>query len=476
MDLRSYLQMFRRRWRLVLACFTLIIAAATLVTVRSTPQYASTAQLFISTPSSDVGGVDSYQGSLFSQQRVASYADLITGKALTQQVVDNLHLSEGAEALSRQVTSKVVPETVLLDVTVTDPSPGRAQRLAFEVARQFTSYVRALETPPGRQVSPIKATIVDTPSLPTTPVAPQPVRNIGLAAVLGLLLGLGLAVLRESLDTTIKTTRDVTLATRSSLLAHIPFDPHAARLPLITDLDPHAPRAESTRMLRTNLQFVDVDKSSKVFVVTSSVPEEGKTTTAINLAIASAKTGQSVLLLEGDLRRPKVGDYLHLESTVGLTTVLIGRVDIDDAIQSWGTDGLDVLTSGAKPPNPAELLQSVAMLTTLDKLRACYDLIIVDAPPLLPVTDGALLSAQADGAILVVRHGKTTKDQLSQASHHLAAVDARLLGTVLNMMRQRAGGGYGYGYAYGYGYGYAPDGPKRRRRPSLETSDSSPSD
>lgn len=451
MDLRAYLHVVRRRGMLIFGCFVLAIAAAAVVTVRATPQYASTAQLFISTPGSDTGGVDAYQGSLFSAQRVASYADLITGNAMAKRVIQDLGLPETSTALSHQISSKVVSDTVLLDVTVTDPSPARAHKLAQAVATQFTHFVAGLETPDGQQTSPIKATVVDNASLPINPVSPKPVRNIGLAAVLGLLLGLGVAFLRETLDNTVKSGLDIAAATGGAMLGHVPFDSQASKRPLISQLDTHAPRVEATRMLRTNLQFVHVDRHSKIFVVTSSVPQEGKTTTAINLAIATAKAGQSVLLVEGDLRRPKIADYLHLEGTVGLTTALIGKVDVEDTIQSWGEDGMDVITSGAKPPNPAELLQSGAMLATLDKLKSRYDLIIVDAPPLLPVTDGALLSAQADGAILVVRHGKTTKDQVAQAAKHLSAVDATLLGIVLNMTHQCGASGYGYGYGYGYG-------------------------
>ena len=167
-----------------------------------------------------------------------------------------------------------------------------------------------------------------------------------------------------------------------------------------------------------------------------------------------------MLLIEGDLRRPKIAEYLHLESTVGLTTILIGRVSDDEAIQSWGDDGLDVITSGSRPPNPAELVQSHLMKDILSRLRVRYDVIIVDAPPLLPVTDGALLAAQSDGALLVVRHGKTTRDQVAQAARHLATVGAPLLGTVLNMTPRRGAGGYGYGYGYGYGNGYGAEEPR----------------
>jgi capsular exopolysaccharide synthesis family protein len=188
--------------------------------------------------------------------------------------------------------------------------------------------------------------------------------------------------------------------------------------------------------------------------MTSSLPGEGKTTTVVNLALALAEGGERVVLIEGDLRRPKVAEYLRLESAVGLTTVLIGKLPLEDAIQTTAHEKLDVLTSGSTPPNPAELLKSSTMANLLASLRERYDIVLIDAPPLLPVTDGALLSAQADGALLVVRHGKTTTDQVSLAVDRLEAVGAAPVGVIFNMTPVKGGDGYGYGY----GYGYAPVG------------------
>jgi capsular exopolysaccharide synthesis family protein len=212
-------------------------------------------------------------------------------------------------------------------------------------------------------------------------------------------------------------------------------------------------------VLRTNLSFIDVDQHAKALVVTSSVPGEGKSTVASNAAIAMAGAGQKVLLIDGDLRRPQVATLLGLEPTVGLTSVLIGASDLDESAQHHAPSGLDVLTAGLLPPNPAELLQSRAMHELLEAARARYDVTIIDAPPLLPVTDAAVMASLTDGAVLIVRHGKTKRDQLTGAVARLAAVGSAPLGLVLNMAPGRRSGSYGYGY--GYGDGHEPPLPAR---------------
>jgi capsular exopolysaccharide synthesis family protein len=189
-------------------------------------------------------------------------------------------------------------------------------------------------------------------------------------------------------------------------------------------------------------------------VVTSALAGEGKTSTSINLAIALAQAGKRVILVDGDLRRPKVAELLSLERGVGLTTVLVGKASLSDSIQRHAASGADVLASGPLPPNPAEILQSQVTWELLERLRDVYDTVIVDAPPLLPVADAALMAADVDGALLVVQHGKTTQEQLSHAVTRLDQVGAKLFGNVVNMSpRRKRSSGYSYGYEP---YGYAP--------------------
>lgn len=451
MELRDYVRVVRRRWKAIIGCVVLLVAAASIITINTTPQYASTARLFVSTPNTD--NIQVYEGAQFSEQRVTSYADLATGRDMASRVIRTLHLHMTPAELADKIQTEATPDTVILSVTATDSSPDRAQRLAKGYAEELPKFVAVLETPPGKHQAPIKATVVDSPELPSSPVSPSLVRNVGLGILMGLVLGLAVALVRELLDTSIKGANDVAEVTDSAVMATIAFDAAATRQPLITELDSHAPRIEAFRVLRTNMQFIDIDTNSKIFVVSSAMSGEGKTSTATNLAITLAQAGQRVLLVDGDLRRPTIAERLGLEPTVGLTSLLVGRVERADAFQRPAAiPELTVLTSGTLPPNPSELLQSRAMTELATKLRAEFDVIVIDTPPLLPVADAALLATISDGALLVARHGKTTRDQLSDSIGRLVAVGAKPLGVVLNMVPRQRTDFYGYGYSRRHGH------------------------
>lgn len=461
MDLRDYVAMVRAH-RLMIALTTLTVLGLTAAfTYTQVPEYQATTRLFVSTSAADEATLN--QGGQFSIQRVQSYADLLNGAEISRRVVKRLGLNENPRELTKQISATAKLNTVILVINVRDPSPARAQALANAVAKEFVEFIAELETPPGQTQPTVKATIVDAASEPDSPVSPQPLRNLPLGLVMGLMAGAGLAVLRESFDSSVRSIKDLEELTNSPILGSVPFDKAATDQPLIRDLDAYSPRVEAFRVLRTNLQFINPDQNHKVFVITSPLPEEGKTTTAANLALSLAEGGEKVALVEADLRRARVSAYLRLAGTVGLTTILIGRIGLDEAIQPAGR--LDVITGGRVPPNPAELIKSEAMHHLIESLRERYDYVLIDAPPLLPVTDAALLAAQADGAILVARHGQTTHDQVTTAVARVQAVNAQIVGVVMSMTpKSRARGGFGFGYGYGYGYGYAPDAKQRAKR------------
>lgn len=446
MEIADYLSILRHRWKLIVALVVLAMLAALAVSLLTTPKYAASTQLFVSTTGQE-SATAAYQGGLFSQQRVTSYSELIQGKQVAQRVVDTLRLPTTASQVASEVSVNVKADTVILGVTVTDPSPERARDIANTLSQQFTQLVTELETPQGSITPAAKVAVVQQASLPTSPVVPQATRNVALGAMVGLLLGLGLAVLRDRLDNTVKDRREVVEATQAAVVGTVPFDSNRPKHPLVGFGDGHSSSAEAYRQIRTNLQFLDVDNPPRVMVITSAVPNEGKTTTALNLGFALGESGHQVILVEADLRRPRLAKYLQLVENVGMTNVLSGAAELEEVLQPTANPAVTVLAAGPHPPNPSELLGSARLQTLLSTLRGRFDYIIFDAPPLLPVTDGAVLTALADGAILVARHGHTERDKLARAAENLRSVDGRVLGTILNMVPVKSSG---YDYAYYY--------------------------
>jgi polysaccharide biosynthesis transport protein len=459
LDLRDYARTLRVRWRLVALATAVGLGLALAISFIQQPVYAARVKLFVAAqePSGAATGSNAYQLGLLSQQRVTSYADLVSGPKVAEAVIADLGLDITPALLQTKISANAPLNTVIIKVTVQDESPEQARAIANSVGKQFAKLVDEIERPAAGGPTLVKVSVVEPAALPAVPVSPRKKVNVALGLMVGLALGVGGAVLRESLDTTVKTHEDIAALVEAPTLGRIAYDSNAPRRPLIIQEDPHSQRAEAFRQLRTNLQFVDIDKAPRSIVVTSSVPSEGKSTSCANLAISLAQAGLKVILVEADLRRPQISDYMGIESSVGLTSVLIGRVDLSDAIQPWGGDGLlFVLPCGPIPPNPAELLGSQGMADLLRRLEASADIVLIDTPPLLPVTDAAVLAALADGAMLVVRSGKTRREQVKAAAAALSAVGARVLGVVLTMVTSRASDPNSYAYSYEYRYGSRP--------------------
>jgi len=457
-ELKDYIRIVRKRWLIILAVMLVVVAGAALATVLSPKVYEAQTRLFVSTS----GGSDSgalLSGSNFTQQRVKSYADVITTPKVLDPVIATLGLHTTAAKLGDQITATVPLDTVLIEVAVSNTDPKVAAAVADAVGQQFTLTVADLESVSKGNSSPVKVSIVSAPTTPVTPISPKPTRNLALGVVLGLLLGLGLALLRDLLDTTIKGEKDCAEVTDATVLGAISFDSDAPKHPLIVQVDPHSPRAEAFRTLRTNLQFVDVANQARSMVFTSSLPGEGKTTTTANLAITMAASGARVCIVEGDLRRSRLLEYLGMEGSVGLTNVLIGQAALGDVLQQFGDTSLYILGSGSTPPNPSELLGSPTMIQTLRELESRFDFVIIDSPPLLPVTDAAVLSTIAGGTVVVVGAGLVNRDHLTKSLQSLNAVNGRVLGLVLNRLPAKGADSYYY-----YREGYAPQPPRKRAK------------
>ena len=467
MDFRDTIAAFRAGWFLPVIGLLLGGAVGAATALAMTPTYTSSTQLFV-TSTDATSTPAAFPGSQFSQNRVASYVQLITSERLAVQVIDAGGFDLTPNQVQERIEASVVPDTTVLDIVVTDTSPEQAQQLAEAVATEFADLVDVVEatttTPVEPDVEPVttvpvKVTVLDSPEIPDEPATPNLYVNVVVGVLIGLVVGLLLAYARVRMDRSVRDASVASAATGAPVIGTVTRDRSLEEEHVLGRLS-RSRNAESFRQLRTNLQFLDVDTPPRVIMVSSAVAAEGKSTLAANLAVTLAEAGHRVTLVEADLRHPRIAGYLGLVDGAGLTSVLSGAADLDDVLQTYRDGKLTVLPAGSVPPNPSELLASDRLRTLVGRLRAANDFVIVDTPPLLLVADGTAVAAAMDGVLLSVRTGKTRREELEQAVALLRRVGARTLGVVLNFAPGSALPGRGYGYQ-----GDAPTGPDAGAEP-----------
>jgi tyrosine-protein kinase len=448
-----------RRHLLLLVITTLCGAGAALTwTVAQPPVYESRATVFVSVPQAMGGDLDqAYQGSLFTQERVRSYADLVGTPRVTGPIIKELGLRTTPAALAERLTAKAPVDTVLLDITAQHRTPKLAAAIVNSATRHLIDAVSDVEGS-----SAIRLHVVRPGPAPTIPSSPRPLLNLALGLIAGLLAGLGGVLLRDALDTRLGRPEDIAAVFTEPVLGSVPYEPAKRKTALS---DPFGVHAEAFRMLRTNLSFLRVDAPPRSIAVTSPAQGCGKSSTALNLAFSLADNGSRVVLVDADLRRPTVAKTLGLVAEVGLTTVLSGRIGLVDALQEADRGSvIKVLTSGALPPNPSELLSTHQFRQVMTELRAIADYVIVDAAPVLTVSDGAIVAAAVDGTIVIVRTGRTRREELRRAVVALTSVNATVLGLVANMVPRRRRSAY---YYYYYGETSVARSAKKARKKGL---------
>ena len=320
---------------------------------------------------------------------------------------------------------------------VADPSAQRAAMVADTLAEKTANLVGDLERPRDPKLSTVTTLRVLAPAeVPTTPASPNLKVDVLVGAVIGTFLGLSVALIRRSLDRSVRTREALEELTGLPLLGTVPYDKPSRRTPSLIPARPRGQVAEAVRQLRVNLRSAGTGSSCTSLLVTSAVAGEGKTSLVCNLAAAFGLEGDRVLLIDADLRRPSVGNYLGINPTSGLSTVLLGERQPHDAVESWRGGLFDVLTSGPIPENPSELLGSKRTSVMLTELESRYDVVLIDSPALLPVADGSVLARACDAALLVVRHGHTPASEVTDALAALRAVSARVLGCAFSMEPQ----------------------------------------
>jgi capsular exopolysaccharide synthesis family protein len=459
MELRAYLRILRAHWLGIILLTLLGVAVAAGWTLLQPRVYTADAGGYVATVRTADSGDDSGSALVadnLAKSKVRSYLDLGTWRSVAERAIDDLGLQSSPESLVNRVSVTNVTDTVNITVAASASSPEGARDLAQAWIRAMAAEIEALESNNGQSTALVQLVAGDSARLPSSPSSPNVRLALVIGGLIGLAVGVGYAFLRYTLDRRIRSAESVERETGAVVVGTIPdersFTPEDRLIPF-DGADTAGARAkffavsEAMRELRTNLQYMDVDHPPRVIVVTSPLPGDGKSTTSANLAITLAASGQRVVLIDGDLRRPMVAKIFHLIEGVGLTDVLAGRAEFIDVAQRVDRGGnLLVVGAGKLPPNPSEILGSARMRELVHTLGMDAT-VIIDAPPLLPVTDAAVLAHSADGALVVASVGKTTYDVLKRALQTLDRAGARALGVVLNRVPRKGRGGY-YDYRY----------------------------
>ena len=438
MELKRLVRILRKRWILIVAFILLGVVGGAAAALLTPVQYQASTRVFVA-PQIQNGSTpgDLVQGNNFVVQKLPYYLDVATSPRVLDPVIASLGLDESAVNLAERVTATSQPGSAVIELRALASTANAAQQLAQAVSESFTDVViNQLEKPADGGASPVTVGVLNPAVVPDNPAVPQLYLNLAVGLLIGLLIGLVTAFILGLLDRRIYNRDDIERLTVVPVLGGIPLEARAN--PIISPDGAPTARAEAFRVLRTNLEFADADAGRRSLVVTSSVSGEGKTTTLVNLAIVLAESGATVAVIDADLRTPRLADYLGLDAEHGLTDVLLGDVQLKESLQSWGAQHpLTVLSSGKIATNPSELLGSTAMGTVLDVLSSSYDYVLLDAPPVLAVTDAAVLSRWTGGTILVVGANRVREPELLAAFDALEAVGTTPLGVVLAMVPTR---------------------------------------
>jgi len=481
MEFKDYVRIVLSHWVGVVLITVLGVVGAFAYNATQPKVYQATATGLL-TVGRTYGAADATIGDQLARNRVTSYVSVATTTEVADDVIASgalkgTDLPTTPGALIGHITVSHEDDTVLIAVAARASDPDYAATLAnawvAALAKQVHQIDGVKKPAPGAEPSSDQTEgeglkmVALTQATPGALVLPRTNVNLVLGLLLGALLGFVYALVRHQFDRRLKSSEEVEKRFGTPVIGMIPqsssmrqSDGRELALAVTGSLSSsNASTAEGFRKLRTNLAYMDVDHPPRIIVVTSPKQSDGKSTVAANLAAAIAIGGQTVTLIDGDLRRPTVADSLAIVDGAGLTDVLVGRVTPDDVIQNHpDVPGLRVLASGAIPPNPSELLGSKAMQTLVTDL-ARDAMVIIDAPPLLPVTDAAVLTRSADGAIVVVSHNGTLDTELAAALGNITAVHGRTLGIVFNRIRRSASSGF---YGDYYRYEYKPDTGRRK--------------
>jgi polysaccharide biosynthesis transport protein len=447
-DLREYLAILRKRLLLVGGCWILVVGAVTALSLAATPVYEAEGKLFVGqrpAPSADV--TEARNITELSLQLIKSYAAIVRTRPVAESAKDVGDLPQSPSEIASKLRVDPILDTQLIQLRYRSSSAQLAQRTVDAVAKAFVDSIGRIEAPIAQGQTPapvIRVSVVEPATEPSTPVTPNIPLNIALAVVLGLGIGIAIALLGEYLDTRVKNREEAETAAGSPVLATLPKI-RVRKREVYIEGDNQSPIAETYRKLRTAIQLYGVDTPIQVVLVTSPLAAEGKTTVAANIAATYAYAGINTLLMECDLRRPRIHQVFRPEGMTGLTTALLEQTPIAQSVMGTDIRNLYCLPAAAIPPNPVDLLGSRQMAEVITDLRRQFRAIIIDSPPILPVADTTTLVPRVDGVLLVAWAKETRRDRLADAALQVEKAGGRLMGVILNASDEQGGSDY---YSY----------------------------
>lgn len=433
--LMDLFKIIRKHLVTAIIAFLAVVAGVSAYTFLAPAKYTATAQT-MATYNASQNGVDINQqsaGGSYISNQITSYPTLATTSKVLKPVIDDLGLDETVTDLAGQVTVTNPTNTAFVNIAVVDGDPKQAADIANSVAESLKNVIES-DLYSGDK-SPVKLSIVQKAQVPTSKSSPKTALYLAVGVVLGIIIGVFAALIKDLLNTKVEETSDVRGIVRASSLGSVPMDASLDDKRPVLVSQPNGAIAEEFRRIHTNIDFLQTDRTEGVgqlLVITSAQPSEGKTTMAINTAVALAEDGAKVLLIDADLRHPSVAHHLGIEGAAGLAHVLSGQMGPKDVVQSYWKPNLHILPGGKRPANAGVLLGSETMKLMVEQALTQYDYVIIDTAPLTVSNDGAVFGRWAKGLLLVVSRNMCEKKSLQEASDTLATAQVPVLGFIFN--------------------------------------------
>lgn len=426
-SIREIVDVLKEYWKMILVitlCATVLSGFITFFVIK--PQYDASTKIFIGKEEAEEQDYNESDIEMY-QKLMKTYIEIIKTRDLIEKALGRVHSNLTANQVLGRLTVTNITDTQIIEIKFKYKDPVVAKEIIEAITEELITVSNSL-------VFNGSIRVVDHVSIPHTPVSPNKNINILLSILLGIIISVAIAFLREYMNNTYKNAEQLEQELKIPVIGSIKIRKGEKNNGYFLETSAQSIAMESYRTLRTNIQYSSIDNKFKVIVVTSSDHGEGKTTISGNLALCLAAEERKVILLDCDLRNPSIHKAFGLSNDIGISDVIVEKADISTAMQCFNNN-LTILTSGKLPPNPSDILGSNFMVELLEKLKEDFDYLVIDTPPIQAFADAQILSAKADGTILVVRSEKTSKDLVHNTINIIKKVNSKIIGIVINGLK-----------------------------------------